>query len=146
MSKSNLKSNIEWLSDPKIAITVAVLVVVAIGIVVFFWDKIKAAIKKGKQDKKNESLYGSATETTDFNALAQQMYKACEGWGTDEDAVKRVLSQIYSNADYAALRSAYAVCDSSYTLDARLQSEGTRKELVQWRAILDANGVNNYQF
>lgn len=146
MSKSNFKSNVEWLSDPKIAITVAVLVVIAVGIVWYFWDKIKAAISGKKADLENKNLYGNPTATTDFTTLAQQMYQACKGWGTDEDAIKRVLSQIYGNADYAALRTAYAVCDSSHTLDARLQSEGTNKELKQWRAILDANGVTIYSF
>lgn len=146
MNTNKFKSNVEWLSDPKIAITVAVLVLIAIGLVWFFWDKIKDAITSAKNKNKNKELYGSTTQTTDFKALAEQMYRACKGWGTDEDAVARVLSQVKGNADYAALRTAYAVEDKYYTLDARLQSEGNKKELSQWRSILDGNGVNIYSF
>lgn len=145
MSKGKLKANIEWLSDPKIAVTVAVLVLIAIGIVWYFWDKIKAAVTRKKNEIENRNNFGEATRTTDFDTLARQMYDACKGWGTDEDAVVRVLSQILSSADYAELKAAYAKYDKTQ-LDARLQSEGTDKELAQWRAILAANGVTNYSF
>ena len=146
MSKGKFKENVEWLSDPKIAITVAVLVLIGIGLVWFFWDKIKAAFVGTKDAVKDKNLYGSTTETIDFDTLAQQLYQACKGWGTDEAAIDRVLGQIRTDADYAALRRAYATNDSRYSLDARLQSEGTKNELIHWRSILDANGVTIYSF
>lgn len=154
MSKGKLKANIEWLSDPKIAVTVAVLVLIAIGLIWFFWDKIKDAIADAKAKRKdeerqrqNEQLYGSTTTGLDFDALASQMYKACKGLWTNNDSVEAVLRQIGSSADYAALQAAYRKLDLSFTLDARLAYEANNsKQLDKWRNILIANGVTNYTF
>lgn len=150
MSKGKFKENVEWLSDPKIAITVAVLVLIAIGVVWYFWDKIKDAFSGKKKEIENKNKFGEANELTDFDSLAQQLYNATRpyvfGWGTDVDAVTRVLSQIYSNGDYAALRTAYQRFDTKYTLDARLQDEGRDKDLAVWRTTLKNNGVTIYSF
>ena len=150
MNKGKFKENVEWLSDPKIAITVAVLVLIAIGLVWFFWDKIKDAISGKKKEIENKNKFGEADELTDFDSLAQQLYNATRpyvfGLGTDVDAIARVLSQIHSNGDYAALKTAYSKIDSRYPLDVRLQDEGREKDIKRWRAILDANGVTIYSF
>ena len=54
MSKGKLKANIEWLSDPKIAVTVAVLALVAAGLVWYFWDKIKDATADARAKRKDK--------------------------------------------------------------------------------------------
>lgn len=154
MNTNKFKSNVEWLSDPKIAITVAVLVLIAIGLVWFFWGKIKDMFsdiksknKEKEKEQQNEVLYGSTTMGLDFDALASQMYKACKGMWTNNTSVEAVLRQICSNADYAALQLAYKKLDLDYTLDARLAYESnTKSQLNKWRNILIANGVTNYTF
>ena len=138
---------------PKNARAIAIVVVVAAVLLWVFWEKISSGISgliaRRKQQSQNQANFGSATATTDFDTLAVQIYNAMKGWGTNEEAVERVLMQIKSNADWAALRLAYQKVnrDSEYnTLDARIGYEGTSAELKKWRAILAANGVTICQF
>lgn len=147
-SKINLKS-----IKPQQAISIAILVVVGAVVLWFFWEKISSGISgiiaRRKQEAQDNANYGMPTATTDFDTLAVQIYQAMRGWGTDEAALERVLSQIKSNADWAALRAAYKTIqkDGTYTtLDSRIAFEGNKNELVKWRSILDANGVTIYSF
>lgn len=154
MSKTtNFKNTVEWLSQPKIAISLGIMVLIAAGLIWFFWDKIADAIGNAKAKNKlkaESSAYGTPTLTeTQINSLASQIYNAMRGWGTDEAAVTNVLSQLNTNADYAALRLAYLTYNKSLTypmLDDRIASEGTDRELKQWRNILQAKGINIYTF
>lgn len=138
---------------PKQSLSIAILVVVAVVVIWIFWEKISNGIAnyiaRHKQQQQDIVNYGSTTVTTDFDTLAVQIYNAMKGWGTDEAAIERVLSQIHSNADWAALRRAYIKVnkDGTYTtLDSRIAFEGTDRELARWRAILDENGVTIYSF
>lgn len=149
------KFNLKQLDEltPKRALTLAIIAVVVVVVVWIFWEKISTAISsyiaKKKQQKEDIINFGTPTATTDFDTLAVQIYNAMKGWGTNEEAVERVLMQIKSNADWAALRLAYQKVnrDSEYnTLDARIGYEGTSAELKKWRAILATNGVTIYQF
>lgn len=147
-SKINLKS-----IKPQQAISIAILVVVGAIVLWVFWEKISNGISgwiaRRKRESQDNAKYGAPTATTDFDTLAVQIYQAMRGWGTDEAALERVLSQIYSNADWAALRAAYKAIqkDGTYTtLDSRIAFEGNQKELAKWRSILDANGVTIYSF
>lgn len=138
---------------PKNALTIAILAAVVVVVVWLLWDKIASAIRDArvKNTLQNEaSQYGATTLTTSqINSLASQIYQAMRGLGTDEAAVSQVLSQLKNNADYAALRSAYASVNQSSTyptLDSRIASEGTSSELRQWRSILDARNITIYTF
>lgn len=138
---------------PKNALAIAIVVVVAAVLLWVFWEKISSGISgliaRRKQQSQNQANFGSATATTDFDTLAVQIYQAMRGWGTDEAAIERVLQQIRSNADWAALRVAYAKVnkDGTYsTLDSRIAFEGNANELARWRSILEANGVTIHSF
>ena len=139
--------------NPQKSISIAILAVVVIVVLWFLWEKISVLVSNlidgAKQSSQDAINYGTASPTTDFESLAIQIYSAMKGWGTDEDAVESVLSQIKSNADYAALRRAYKNVqkDNFYTtLDSRIAFEGNKKELARWAGILDGNGVTIYTF
>ena len=143
--KTNLKKEIEWLGNPRNAITVTVLLAIA-GVAIWL---IVRKVKSTVSDVKASSLSGTSSDPTNYNTLANQAYQAMKGLGTDESALERVLSQITSNTAYDKLRQAYLLLDkrNAFTdLDTDISKEGTTKELIKWRAILDANGVTNYSF
>lgn len=142
---------------PKNAITIAILVAVVVGVVWLLWDKIKDSIAdaKAKEKLKQESSqYGSTTLTNaQISTLAIQLYNAFKfnplwNWGTNEKVVERVLGSLGNNADYAALRVAYAAVnkDSETDMDSRIDYEGTEKEKARWRSILNAKGIDIYAF
>lgn len=149
------KLNIKDLT-PKNALTIAILVAVVVAVVWLTWDKIAAAIAeaRAKEKLKNEvSGYGNKTLTdAQISSLAIQLYNAFKpsfwNWGTDEKVVERVLGQLGNNADYAALRVAYAAVnhDSGTDMDSRIAYEGNESEKARWRGILDAKGINIYTF
>ena len=150
MSKStNFKNTVEWFSNPKIAISLGIMVLIAGVVLWFFWDKIRDAIHAAKTQHKlqqDASQYGAATLTdTQIRSLAEQIYRAMKGWGTNEAQVANVLSQLGNNADYAALCNAYYSLAQG-SLDSRISTEGTTSELKQWRAILQGKGITIYTF
>ena len=150
-SKSILKD-----FTPKNALTVAILVAVVVAVVLLLWAKIAKAAAEAKAKQKLESEasgYGATTLTSSqISSLAIQLYNAFKpslwNWETDEKVVVRVLNQLSNNADYAALRVAYAAVnkDTSTDMDSRIAYEGSDKEKAQWRGILDAKGINIYTF
>lgn len=143
---------------PKNALTIAILVAVVVAVVWLMWDKIAAAIAEAKAKEKlkqEASGYGATTLTdSQISSLASQIYNAFKfnpiyNWGTKEKVVERVLSQLGNNADYAALRVAYAAINQSTahpTLDDRIVYEGTEDEKARWRGILNAKGITIYTF
>lgn len=141
---------------PKNAVTIAIIVAVAVAVVWLLWDKIANAIAEARANgklKEEASQYGAKTLTdAQISSLAIQLYNAFKpslwNWGTNEKVVERVLGHLGNNADYAALRVAYAAVnhDTSTDMDSRIDFEGTEKEKARWRAILDAKGINIYTF
>lgn len=142
--------------NPKQALSVAIIAAVVVAVVWLLWDKVKAGIDEAKAKKeleKEASTYGATTlSSSQISSLAIQLYNAFKpswwNWGTNEKVVDRVLSQLGNNADYAALRIAYATVnkDSSTDMDSRIDYEGNEKEKARWRAILDAKGITIYTF
>ena len=163
MSKSkNFQNAVEWMSQPKIAISLGIMVVIAGLVMWFFWDKIRDAIDAAKakqaakeKEKELNSLYGTPTATIDFNSLAMQIYRAMKGAGTSEEVIYNALRQLNTQADWENLKLAYAsVYEASHhgynvlsynlnnDLVASLQSELTTSELSKCRSILTANHIN----
>ena len=165
MSKSSFKSNVEWLSDPKIAITVAVLVLIAIALVAFGWKKIKGLfkgigddIKDNKTDKELEDKTGtSLTDLIDYRSLCAQIWDASvNATFNDPDRVCSALSQLQSRADYEKLklewtkyvqglswwkRNWHAFSETKYSLPASLANDFKEKNLKRFRDILQSINV-----
>lgn len=163
MSKStNFKNTVEWFSNPKIAISLAIMVLLAAGLVWLFWDKIRDAINAAKlkkqlkeKEQENQSLFGDTTAGIDFTSLATQIYRAMKGGGTGENGIYTALKQLKNQADWEKLKLSYASvyeandawyhllsANLSSDLVASLQSELTTSELAQCRNILTARNIN----
>ena len=97
---------------------------------------------------------GGGTSNLDFRSLANQLFDAFDGYGTDEDEVKVVFQSLNSNADYDALKSAYGVREVSSgrgnifvknfegDLAATLRNELDSSELAEVNQILSNKGIN----
>lgn len=160
MSKGKLKANIEWLSDPKIAVTVAVLVLLAIALAIFVWRKIKKAaggiaddIRQNRQDHEIEQQTGTRlTALIDYSSLCAQIWDASvNATFNDPDRVCSALEQLQTQADYEKLkdkwteyvknlnwfeRNWHAFSDTKYSLPASLAADFREKNLERFRQIL----------
>jgi len=97
---------------------------------------------------------GGGTSNLDFTSLANRLFDAFDGYGTDEDEIKVVFESLRSNADYDALKSAYGVREVSSgrfnifvsnfegDLPATLRDELDSDELAEINQILANKGIN----
>jgi len=97
---------------------------------------------------------GGGTSNLDYRSLANRLFDAFDGYGTDEDEIKVVFESLNSNADYDALKSAYGVREVSSgrgnifvsnfegDLPATLRDELDSSELAEVNQILSNKGIN----
>lgn len=169
MSKTTgkFKSTVEWLSKPSNAITVGVLVIVAIVVVVFITRKVKAAIQSAKE-KLEEPDPANTTPGLNFSELARRLWDATVNYhslgsasillgnmptGTDEDEVYAVLGALRTQDDYIALKKSWRnyydsvsgfvtwITSAVSTLPGMLHDEMTSRELQRCRNILENNNI-----
>lgn len=149
MSKSKIKSTIDYLSDPRKAVTAAVLLVLAIVAVAFLWKKISGLWKNSSSSGIFEDL--DVTPSINFSQLALRMYDATNRFGTNEEEVFSVLSALQTRADYMKLcrewsnlyseKGFWHNLTAQSTLPGTLQSELSSKELTRARTILTDKGI-----
>lgn len=165
MNKGKFKENVEWLSDPKIAITVAVLVLIGIALAIFVWKKIKKTaegiadgIKDNKRDSQYETETGSLLTTTlDYQSMCTQIWNASvHATINDPDKVCRVLEQLQSRADYEKLKDEWtqyvqnlgwfernwnAFSETKYSLPGTLAADFKEKNLERFREVLRKRNI-----
>lgn len=56
---------------------------------------------------------GGTTSGLDYRSLANQIFEACDGYGTDEVEIALVFNKLKNNADFDALYDAYGVREVS---------------------------------
>lgn len=133
-------------TDPKKMLGLGITVVLVIVVIVFFGSKIKSWYNQTKAEIKANNTISSGDQTKEWRTLANRIYNAMSGWGTDEDTVYAVLAECKSNADYSALKAAFATITQKHDLDWWINDELTSSELDKARAILNQSGVSNYAF
>lgn len=157
MSKSKITSTIDYLSDPKKAITAAVLLVLAVAVVAFLWKKVSSlwsnsTLQGSMEDANIESNTGSnITGSINFQQLAKRMWDATDRFGTDENEVFAVLSCLNTQADYVKLCNAWCSLyvekgwfnrlTAKATLPGTLTSELSTGELTRARGVLTDKGI-----
>ncbi len=155
MGKSKIKSIIDYLSEPRKGIVVAVLVVMAIIAVVVVFRKTKGKMAPPPtllNDDAIENGTGSAiSPSIDFRSLAIRLFSACLGVGTNEDEVYAVMGCLNTQADYRKLSNVWMQQWNQLGLLAKtalppslpelLQSELDSRELSMVRSILSEKGI-----
>lgn len=149
MSKSKIKSTIDYLSDSKKAVTAAVLLVLVIVAFLFVRKKIRQLV--GTTSSSSIFDDPNITDSLNFSQMARRIYDATNGFGTDEDEIYSVLEMLQTQADYTRLSQVWTELYDEmgfwYNLEARstlpgtLQSELNKKELSRARTILTDKGI-----
>lgn len=162
MAKSKFKKGIGaldtiFIEDPRRAIVIGVALLVVIILLVVFWNRIKGFFQSlvnrtaaGSMLSDVESSTGEypTLSSASYYAFSNQLYNAFRqhifGWGTDEDAVYNVFSQMNNTADVYKLIQVYGTKDGK-TLDVWIRSELSRPELRKLNTILSNKSIS-YQF
>lgn len=138
-----------FIEDPRRAIVIGVFIVLVIVVLVVFWNRIKAAfqslVNKGANvtalnEHEAETGERPTLSTVTYTALANKLYQAFKGLGTDEDAVYKVFNQLNNTADVLKLISVYGLKDG-HDLDWWMRSELNRWELKKVNTIMSNKGI-----
>lgn len=142
-----------FIEDPRRAVVIGLFIVLVIVLLVVFWNRLKAlfqsAVNKGANvNALNEHTQETGEHTTlssvTYQALANRLYQACKGLGTDEDAVYNVFNQMNNTADVLKLVSVFGLMDG-HDLDWWMRSELNRWEIKKVNNILAGKNIA-YQF
>lgn len=139
----------------KISATKMVLLLVVIGIagwlLSYFGVKVINSLRDALRnrdlvDKANAEIKDSDVSLTSAQAstLADKLYSAMRGWGSDEEAVYSVFRLLRSRSDLLLLSRTFGV-RGGRTLSEWLSSDLSQKELDKVNQILATNGIT-YSF
>lgn len=142
-----------FIEDPRRAWTIGIALVLAIVLLVVFWSRLRAlfqsVINKGADisalsDHEQETGEYPTLSSLTYQALANKIYQACKGFGTDEDAIYNAFGQLNNTADMLKLITVFGIKDS-HDLDWWIRSELNRWEIKKLNAQLSGKGIV-YQF
>lgn len=158
MAKSKFNRGIKaldtvFIEDPRRAIVIGAFIVIAIVLVVIFWNRLKNLFSEFRANRASSSVLNQYTSETgesptminaNFYQYAQQLYNAFNphtfGWGTDEDTVYAVMGAMNNTADVYKLIKEFGIRDGK-DLKTYMRSELSSKELRKVNAILAGKGI-----
>lgn len=127
----------------KITIALVVLTIVII-LVVVFTKKSRSKEKENKEYEKdlNEDIKGGSVTLSSARAkqIADSIYTAVKGFGTDEEAIYSALMNIKTNADFQYVVQKFGIRDDE-TMIQWLTGDLSSSERKQCNEILSGNGV-----
>ena len=150
MAKNNFKTIDKLIEDPRRVIAIVVIIVVVALLLYFFWGKIKGLFNSltGKvqanaelsehQAQTGEQLTLSSAE---YSRLAEKLYKAVKGLGTDENSVYTVFNALGNKADLLKLIAVFGTKDDM-TLAEWLYDDLNARELAKVNTILANKGID----
>lgn len=150
MKAETFKQTTEVLGNPKIMISIGIIVLIVGIIIAIFWKKIKNAIDDAKQKRDYEQKVDEIENFTQkkpsypdsyYATFADQLYAAMDGWGTDEESIYNVMYKIKNDVDYMKLVEAFGVRDSE-SLSEWISGDCNTKEINEINSILKNNGVS----
>lgn len=120
----------------------AAVVIVVIVLLSVYWEKIKARINQIKADnqlKKEINKSEVSLSEIQIAALADKLYEAMDGPGTDEGKIYSVFEQINNYSELMMLIRAFGLRKSSWEL-----FWGSPSGLADWlNADLDGGEINH---
>lgn len=140
-----------FIEDPRRAMVIGGFLVVSIILIVLFWGRIRALFASlvnktaGAQDlAQHIAETGETTTLTNakFQQLANVIYGACKGWGTDEEAIYGAFYQLNNTADYLKLENVFGLRDG-HDLNWWIRSELSSRELRKLNEILANKGIDH---
>lgn len=94
---------------------------IVVTIVVILYFIIRSGIKKGNQDKRNNQIISDleneiqpqrlSYSNSEYQSMADKIYRAVKGAGTDEAAIIEVFQKMRTNSDLLKLQTVFGVRD-----------------------------------
>jgi len=94
---------------------------IVLTIVVILYFMIRSGIKKGNQDKRNNQIISNleneiqpqrlSYSNSEYQSMADKIYRAVKGAGTDETAIMEVIQKMRTNSDFLKLQTVFGVRD-----------------------------------
>jgi predicted PurR-regulated permease PerM len=126
-------------------------VVALIGLITFVILKLTGVINKAEKKKaekeateqflKEVTITNLRISETTAKQLAEKLYTAMKGWGTDEKAIYEVFSQVSTRDDVLYIFAQFGLKDGR-NLTQWLTSELNAKERTKVNAILTEKNIN----
>lgn len=92
------------------------IIIIILVIIIIFINKTIKKLKQNKQDKdlvkesEQAIVLGNLTYTeADYKAMADKLYIAMKGIGTDEEAIYEVIGRLRTRSDWYALVKAFGI-------------------------------------
>ncbi len=127
----------------RIKLIINALVIIVIALVVYWLAnkvmKLFSNTRSYADDINPQNLTYSESE---YNTMADAIFQAADGWGTDEDTIYRVLSYLRTPDDWNKLVVVYGKDADGFYLPGRLVYELDHSEQEKVRQILKRIGVN----
>ena len=132
-------------------IVIICAVVALIGLITFVVLKLTGVINKAEKEKaekeateqflKEVTITNLRISETTAKQLAEKLYTAMKGWGTDEKAIYEVFSQVSTRDDVLYIFAQFGLKDGR-NLTQWLTSELNAKERTKVNAILTEKNIN----
>lgn len=138
-----------FIEDPRRAWTIGIFLLIVIVLIVVFWNKIKSffeqivnksALNSELQEHIEETGETPTMSNATFNMLANKLYTAMKGAGTDEDTVFSVFGQLNNTADMLKLVVVFGTRDGE-TLDQWIRGDLGYFEINKLNRLLSNKGI-----
>lgn len=138
-----------FIEDPRRAWTIGIFLVIVIVLLVVFWSRIKglfqSLVNKGGLNADLDEHITSTGETptlsgVQFNLLANKLYNAMKGVGTDENTVYSCFNQLRNTADMLKLIAVFGTKDGE-TLDQWIRGDLNSWEINRLNTNLANKGI-----
>ena len=139
-----------FIEDPRRAWTIGIFIVIVIVLIVVFWGKLKNLFNQLVNKTALNSTLDEYTEETGehptlsgatFNMLAQKLYTAMKGVGTDEDTIYSVFGQMNNTADVLKLVAVFGTRDGE-TLDQWIRGDLNTWEINKINRLFASKGIS----
>jgi hypothetical protein len=132
---------------------IGAVVVAAVGAALLLKKKPESQNSPNGGSGNTSSNGASVASNLNYTSLANQLFEAFDGYGTDNSVVMGVFAKLTSDADFAALRAAYGVREISSgkfnifnsnfdgDLQATIVNEMSASEIVKLNQILKSKGI-----
>lgn len=130
--------------------TMQVITVIIIAVVLFFLFRVVKSYS-GRLASFSESVGEQAALSSQgvhrsytqiqYNSMANQLYYAMKGVGTDEETIYSVIQKIKNDQDFIALENAFGIRDT-YNLQAWIRGDLSTSEVQKVNSILSNNGIS----
>jgi uncharacterized protein (UPF0333 family) len=120
-----MKPAVAAMSNPKFRKLLfnAIIVIIVLIIIYIVYRKVNKAIKEAKAARQSKESVAASENAiivnaltyadSDYHAMADKLFRAMDGAGTDTDAIEEVISKIRTKSDWNAIVKAFDIRETT---------------------------------